>query len=319
MASEAPSHTADPVTPSTASLPRLLCIHGGGVTAEIFALQLRSFRAALSSTFRLVFADGPFFCNAGPGMLPVYAGMGPYRRWLRWIDAEHPEVGDDEALEEIEYKVRETMEEDDARGGKGEWVGLVGFSQGAKVSASILYDCQLRLEEQRRKSGKEDRNSKKTEPAKISADGLYGGFFGADEEQNDIEPMDLSDMPEGLAGGKWRFALLFAGRAPLVKMSSFSEGRPRMMGAGGISEGGFEFDVESNEDRLILPSVHVHGLQDPGRHLHQRLRDYYSEGDANELVEWDGGHRVPFKSADTEKVVDATLRAAKRAAVLPVE
>lgn len=45
--------------------PRILCLHGGGVTGEAFRLQARALIAKLQPTFRLVFADGPFFCDPG--------------------------------------------------------------------------------------------------------------------------------------------------------------------------------------------------------------------------------------------------------------
>ena len=35
------------------------------------------------------------------------------------------------------------MDEDDAQGATGEWVGLLGFSQGAKICASLLYMQQV--------------------------------------------------------------------------------------------------------------------------------------------------------------------------------
>ena len=55
------------------------------------------------------------------------------QRWLRFLPEKHAGVDDDTAMEEIEYSLRSTMQEDDARGADGEWVGLVGFSQGATM------------------------------------------------------------------------------------------------------------------------------------------------------------------------------------------
>ncbi|KAF4556260.1 Esterase citA-like protein [Elsinoe fawcettii] len=97
----------------------------------------------LSSTFRLVFADGPHFCGPGPDIVPVYEAYGPFRRWLRWKPGEHAEIDNEAATDEIMYCIKRAMEEDD---GTGEWVGVLGFSQGAKVAASMLYDTQCRLE-----------------------------------------------------------------------------------------------------------------------------------------------------------------------------
>lgn len=274
-----------PPPPSTLTLPRLLCLHGGGVTAEIFRLQSRTLLTHLSPYFRLVFADGPFLCNPGPGMIPVYADYGPYRRWLRWLPHEHGEVdgGDAKAVELIEAQMQAAMAADDARGATGEWVGLVGFSQGAKVAASVLYETQLRQEEAEREAGE--------------ADGMYGGF--SDEVEN----------VEGLAGGKWKFAVLMAGRAPLVNLSERAAGSKTMVKAGEISEG-FTFDQEVNANVLRLPTVHVHGTKDPGLHLHRKLLETYCWKPSTTVVEWEGEHRIPLKGTDVKKVVEATLQVA---------
>ncbi|EON64279.1 hypothetical protein W97_03510 [Coniosporium apollinis CBS 100218] len=141
MAPQPNGTTPDPTLHS----PRLLCLHGGGVTGDIFRAQSRALISRLSPTFRLVFADGPFFCDPGPGIVPVYADWGPYRRWLRWLPT-HAEVDAETAIEEVFYNIRTAMDEDTARGASGEWVGVMGFSQGAKMAASLLYEQQVREE-----------------------------------------------------------------------------------------------------------------------------------------------------------------------------
>lgn len=274
-----------PPPESTLHLPRLLCLHGGGVTAEIFRLQSRNIISHLQPYFRLVFADGPFLCNPGPGMIPVYADYGPYRRWLRWLPGDHPPVegGDKEAVRLIEGKMREAMEADDARGATGDWVGLMGFSQGAKLASSVLYESQLREEKKEKDAGPRD--------------GMYGGF--SDDEDDVV----------GLAGGKWKFAVCMAGRAPLVNLSELAADSKTMVKAGEISEG-FVFDQEENRNVLKLPTVHIHGLKDPGLHLHRKLLETYCNPHQTIVAEWDGDHRIPLKSADVDKVVDATLQVA---------
>ncbi|PSK53999.1 Serine/threonine-protein kinase ppk18 [Elsinoe australis] len=128
---------------STLHLPRILCLHGGGVNAEVFTLQCRAITHTLSSTFRLVFADGPHFCGPGPDITLVYSAYGPFRRWLRWKPNEHAEIDNEAATDEIMYCIKRAMDEDE---GTGDWVGVLGFSQGAKVAASLLYDTQCRRE-----------------------------------------------------------------------------------------------------------------------------------------------------------------------------
>ncbi|OQN95840.1 hypothetical protein B0A48_18125 [Cryoendolithus antarcticus] len=241
------------------SLPRILCLHGGGVTAEVFALQARTLIRALPA-FRLVFADGPFYCPAGPGIVPVYEQHGPFRRWLRWLP-EHPEIDDEAATEEVFYAI-ETCKRDDE--GTGPWVGLMGFSQGAKLSASLLYHQQIRVE----KTGKAETD--------------------------------------------YKFAVLLAGRSPLVSFSEHSR-HPALVNAGQVSEG-FDYPHQSPHV-LSLPTIHVHGLADGGLHLHRKMLAQYHDPKTSTVVEWDGAHRVPLKKTDVDKIAAEIYRVAREQGV----
>ncbi|KAF4633630.1 hypothetical protein G7Y89_g4499 [Cudoniella acicularis] len=274
------SHSTD------TNLPRLLCLHGGGVTAQVFRLQCRSLIKALSPYFRLVFADGPFVCAAGPGISPVYAGYGPYRRWLRWLP-EHPEVGDRDAAAAIEKCIRMAMEADDVAGGRGEWVGLLGFSQGGKVAASMLFEAQTRQDNIRRSRWR-------------------GGFEEGDGG-------DVTTAAAEYAGGKWRFAILLASRAPLVALSDLTYNQETLDMPGSLCASPVTGELSRNRHRLRIPTVHVHGLRDPGLKFHRALFcDFTALGSA-EVVEWDGDHRVPIKTKDVDRVVQATLNVAIKA------
>jgi pimeloyl-ACP methyl ester carboxylesterase len=253
----------------TLHLPRLLCLHGGGVNGEVFQLQARALIAALQNTFRLVFADGPFLCNPGPGIVPVYADFGPFRRWLRWLP-EHPEIDSASAIDEIWFNINDAMDADDRAGATGEWVGLAGFSQGGKLSACLLYEQQVREQSE-----------------------------GRDEKRP-----------------HWRFAILLAARAPLVSLRPETDSNKALVTPAEISEGFESVDVDDDSHMIKLPTVHVHGLQDPGLHLHQRLLNQYCDPAATTLVEWDGTHRVPIKKADVAKVTEAIFDVAKRTGVL---
>ena len=122
-------------------LPRILCLHGGGVNGSIFQTQARALIKQLPD-FRLVFANAPWLSEAGPGILPVYKDHGPFRRWLRWRP-EHPVMDDDVAACLIKASLEACKRADP---GTGAWVGILGFSQGAKIAASLLYDQQIREE-----------------------------------------------------------------------------------------------------------------------------------------------------------------------------
>ncbi|KAJ5724468.1 hypothetical protein N7493_006196 [Penicillium malachiteum] len=134
-------NTTHALDDSTIHLPRILCLHGGGTNARIFRAQCRGLIAELKSEYRLVFAEAPFSSQAGSDVLSVYSQWGPFRRWLRWRP-EHPVISPEDAVQEIDRCLEQAMRQDDLAGATGEWIGLLGFSQGAKVSASLLYRQQ---------------------------------------------------------------------------------------------------------------------------------------------------------------------------------
>ncbi|MDI1489931.1 MAG: hypothetical protein OHK93_001130 [Ramalina farinacea] len=181
----------------TLDLPRILCLHGGGVNARIFRQQSRGLIKQLKPHFRLVFADGPFFCKPGPGMVPVYEEHGPFRRWMRWLP-EQPECDARTAAKRIDRQIKQAMDEDDEQGATGEWVGLLGFSQGAKIAASMLFMQQKRAE-----------------------------LLGAN-----------------MAGTNFRFAVIMAGRAPLVTFD------PQLVKSPGIADLA-DISVEFPEGGLV--------------------------------------------------------------------
>ncbi|RMZ77296.1 hypothetical protein DV737_g4458, partial [Chaetothyriales sp. CBS 132003] len=131
--------------PSTVHLPRILCLHGGGVNSVIFRTQLRAFLAhpLLSSRYRFVFVDAPFACDEGVGVYPVYADWGPFKRWSRWLTT-HPTIEPADCQAQIWAALEAAMHADSAvLGATGAWVGVLGFSQGAKLACSLLYEQQL--------------------------------------------------------------------------------------------------------------------------------------------------------------------------------
>ncbi|KAF1996262.1 hypothetical protein P154DRAFT_443792 [Amniculicola lignicola CBS 123094] len=268
-----------PTIPDSTHLPRLLCLHGGGVNASIFAAQSRSLIKHLQHSFRLVWADGPFFCDPHSDIISVYASHAPFRRWLRWLP-EHSEIDAESCIEEIGYAIRTAMEDDEREGGRGEWVGLVGFSQGAKLSASLLLEQQCREEKAEREGSTE---------------------------------WDLG--PVGVAGLNWRFGILLAGRAPLSNLNPEIQKSQALVSAANISEG-FQFVKEMDEGAILKKdTVHVHGMADPGLHLHRKLLNEYCEDGSAVLVEWDGAHRIPLRSKDVDRVVGAIYDVAEKTGI----
>lgn len=190
---------------------------------------------------------------------------------------EHPEIDAETGIDEIGYAIRTAMEDDDRDGGQGEWVGLMGFSQGAKLSASLLLEQQARELEALREG--------KTEWA--------------------VGPI-------GIPGLNWRFGVLLAGRAPMSNLNPSLLKSQALVSAADLSEG-FEF-VKEVDDAAILrqPTIHVHGMADAGLHLHRRLYKDYCEHGSTLLVEWEGAHRIPIKSETVERVVGAIYEVAEQ-------
>jgi Serine hydrolase (FSH1) len=223
-------------------LPRILCLHGGGTNARIFRAQCRTIQKFLDSSFRLVFAEAPFPSKAGPDVLSVYRKYGPFKCWLPWSATNHTEINPYFAIDMLDDSLNAATEEDNRAGATGPWVGLLGFSQGAKMCASLLYRQQ-----------------------KLAA-----------------------HHPDGL---RWRFAVLIAGRGPLIDLGPASP-----MTEEAVSQ----IQIKNS---LYLPTIHVHGRQDPGLPEHQKLLAEWCVEGKTRLMEWDGNHRVPIKTRDVSDLV----------------
>ncbi|GAW13433.1 hypothetical protein ANO14919_028190 [Xylariales sp. No.14919] len=258
--------------------PRILCLHGGGTNARIFRAQCRVLSRLLEPHFRLAYAEAPYASPPGPDVVAVYAGDGPFKRWLRWLPTHEP-IDSETAVRDVDRVIKEAMDADDAAGADGPWVALLGFSQGAKLAASLLFRQQQRA--QRRAGGAKGG----------SDDGIFDD---------------------------WKFAVVLAGRAPLVnlepslfKSSLLSD--PSDIGLNGAPD---LMEMASSRHVLRLPSIHVHGLTDPGLHLHQELYEQYTDPACTRLIQWDGGHRVVLKGTDVQPVVDAIVAVAKETGAL---
>ena len=224
---------------STLHLPRILCLHGGGTNARIFRAQCRVLEKALKPFFRLCYAQAPYRSKPGPDVVSVYKNYAPFRAWL------DPEQDTERITTETEISLRKAMAEDDMMGATGDWVGLLGFSQGAKICASLLLAQQIRKAE--------------------------------------VGSQKSSIMP------KWKFAVLLAGRGPLISATS-----------------------TRTRDLLRFPTIHVHGLSDPGLNLHRKLLHENFDKRHTRLIEWDGEHRVPIKTKDIANIMEEIVSMARR-------
>ncbi|PKY02823.1 hypothetical protein P168DRAFT_320363 [Aspergillus campestris IBT 28561] len=129
---------------ATLHLPRILCLHGGGTNAHIFRMQCRVLNRKLRPYFRLVFAEAALPARPGPDVTVAYKFYGPFKAWLRIRD-EDPVLEAHHIVNKIESTLEAARVADYCRGATGEWVGLLGFSQGAHLAASILANQQEML------------------------------------------------------------------------------------------------------------------------------------------------------------------------------
>ncbi|KAK1750045.1 serine hydrolase FSH [Echria macrotheca] len=256
----------------TLSYRRILCLHGGGVNAAIFKSQCRSFSSKLSAHFRLVFVDAPYPCPPHAAVTAVYGdSYGQCYRWLRYED-EHEEVDAKDAARAVLRQCRRAMDADDDEGATGEWVGLMGFSQGAKIAASMIW---------------------------------LGHW---------LDPRPLPN-PMGM-DVRFRFAVLLSASAPIVMLDPTgalkSELPPHVDTAETVSMKFTDWPQSNDGEHAIgLPTLHVHGLQDPLLPKQRKLVELYCQTGTARVVEWNGGHRLPFKSTDVQAVIDQILDIAR--------
>ncbi|KAL4814354.1 hypothetical protein BDW67DRAFT_177064 [Aspergillus spinulosporus] len=215
---------------ATIHLPCILCLHGGGTNAMIFQI----------------------YREPRPDVMLVYRNYGPFRVWFCDYNMSKVLTSRDVATA-INASLALAMAADDAKGATGDWIGLLGFSQGAKVAASILYRQQRC----------------------------------------------------GITN--FRFTILFAGRGPLVWLmpdlphaaTPFTHSSSSWLTMG------------SDKHMLRLPTVHVHGLNNPGLEHYRDLLREYCDPLQTTLLEWEGNHRMPIKNRDVETVVQQIHRVAR--------
>lgn len=129
------STQANDASPPQKSKPAILCLHGGGTNQTIFQMQTIRIQRLLAEEFEFVFTTAPFESGPGPGMIPSFEGCGPYFRWT--LQAEPTEVP-----EETRTLLSRLAKEQIMKDGRG-FVGVLGFSQGAKLAAGLLLEEQL--------------------------------------------------------------------------------------------------------------------------------------------------------------------------------
>ncbi|MCJ1249020.1 hypothetical protein MMC30_006242 [Trapelia coarctata] len=126
--------------------PAILCLHGGGTSGAIFNIQTLRLQMELQHKFKLVFLDAPFEVPPGPGVLPVFEGLEPYLAWTK-----RGEKSAQRAAETTEILERAIAEQVSTTG--RHFVGVMGFSEGARVGSGLLLQQEQRELEGTQKRG----------------------------------------------------------------------------------------------------------------------------------------------------------------------
>ena len=130
-------------------LPRIACFHGSGSNGSIYQIQCLRLQMLLESEFEFVFFDAPFERDAGPGVLPWFEEYAPFKSWImkreggtgeEIADGTDGRLGSENGVERAKRLMREA-------GGGGEWIAVMGFSQGTKMAGGLLKDQEKRKKE----------------------------------------------------------------------------------------------------------------------------------------------------------------------------
>ncbi|RYP78995.1 hypothetical protein DL769_003085 [Monosporascus sp. CRB-8-3] len=123
-------------TKAKADRPVIVMLHGSGSSSAIFGIQTHFVARELSRTYDLAFLDAPTPCAPGPGVLPLFAGMPGYYRWLTTID--HP-ASNTMRVAELFNVARYIETQLDTQGiNPAKVEAFFGFSQGALVAMAML-------------------------------------------------------------------------------------------------------------------------------------------------------------------------------------
>lgn len=119
-----------------AKKPVMVMLHGSGSSRDIFSVQTYALAKELAKDYDLVFLDAPVPSTPGPGVLPLFADMPNYHRWLTPANAAISQL---QRLAEIAQVATHIQEQLEAQNVASEQVvAMLGFSQGALVAMAML-------------------------------------------------------------------------------------------------------------------------------------------------------------------------------------
>jgi len=241
---------------------KFLCLHGKGTSAEIFEMQTEGFRNLLPAHFDYEFVEGENEVPPAPGIAKVFPG--PYLSYLA-----------DYSVGSIEEQHRFIM---DIVTEEGPFDGVMGFSQGASLAASILIHHQI-------------------ETPWLPPPFRVAIFLCATypHSRNSVDGEDVTDK---------------------VPMSELP-GRRSSTDSGYSSDEDSAKDsirvlyANSTKARIQIPTAHLYGEND--QYLHESL-EVVDLCDQRLSIEYKhkGGHEVPMDAVSNKKIRDIIAMTCER-------
>jgi predicted esterase len=268
-----------------ALLPAILCLHGGGSNATVFKIQTRRLIWQLEKQFRFVFAQAPIEGTPGFGMLPVFASCAPFYRWVNRrfkageSDVETTPAAEVDTIDSIIYDVME------ANGGVDSFKGVMGFSQGARLTAGLLL---------RQKIQERDDLASSSSSSEFPTSGTATTTTTTTTTPSSSASASAST---GLGRGlktKFAFGIMIGGPYPPI----------------GLSPSPSSDEVDMADYKLLkdIPTVHAWGRDDhirPGCEALARL----CESDHSFQMDFEGGHHLPLKDVEAKDLCDLIMAA----------
>ncbi|KZL83309.1 oxidoreductase [Colletotrichum incanum] len=229
--------------------PRILCFHGLGSNAEIFQAQTYQLRHRLEAYFELVYLNGPYECEPGPGVLPIFEGCGPYYRWTEDHEEAYDESSYDHSGWDRSAGLRSVLDQLEPPISSSVWAGVIGFSHGGRIAAGLLKQQSLRTL----------------------------------QSYANPTPDELAEF----APTRFQFGVFFHTAYPPLEFPVATR-------------------LEYPDCIIQVPSVHVHGLQDPSLDIQQRMVSHFQR-ERREVIQCNVGHWIPSQRRDVEAIIDKIL------------
>jgi len=241
---------------------KFLCLHGKGTSAEIFEMQTEGFRNLLPEHFDYDFLEGEKEVPPAPLVAKVFPG--PYMSYLTDYS-----VG---SIEEQHEFIMNIVDEE------GPFDGVMGFSQGASLAASILIHHQI---------------EKPWLPPPFRVAVFLCAIYA--HSRNSLDGKDVTDKVP-------------ASELPDRRRSTDS-------GYSSDDDSGRDsirvFYADSTKARIQIPTAHLYGENDSYLHESLEIVDLCDQRLSLEFKH-KGGHEVPMDAVSNKKIRDIIAMTCER-------